>query len=416
MTVAEEKAPGLTPVRLAVFAMALAIAGLPLYTHAPKFFAETYGIGLGTLGLALLALRLLDFVQDPLLGTLADRLGHWQGIGVGLSMVLLAAGFVAAFVITAPIPPIWWFVASMAVVFTAYSFVQITFYARGVALAEAGRGHIHIAKWRESGALLGVCFAALLPTGLGLWGMESPMAGFAAVFSVLALLAIIAMAGQWDPVARPPATLNVPSVMAHRPIYLLLLIGLLNTAPLAVSSTLFLFFVEARLEAPQAAGPLLVVFFLSAALAVPGWALLAQRIGARRALLWAMGLAMIGFSFATLLEAGDVWLFALICLASGAALGADFTLLPALFAQRVAAMDLPAGVSFGLWNFCTKATLALAAATVLPVLQLAGFVPGLPASPTALMALTLCYAALPVALKLLAFGLLFRLDEYEILS
>ena len=60
----------------AFFASLLGMAGLPIYIHAPKFFVDTYGVTLATLGFALFALRLIDFVQDPLFGRLAALSAH----------------------------------------------------------------------------------------------------------------------------------------------------------------------------------------------------------------------------------------------------------------------------------------------------------------------------------------------------
>jgi len=196
-------------------------------------------------------------------------------------------------------------------------------------------------------------------------------------------------------------------VLGDRVARRLLALAFLNAAPLAVTSTLFLFFVESRLALPGWEGPLLVVFFVAAAAAVPGWARLAARFGARRVLMAGMALSVAAFAFALALGPGDLVPFALICLASGAALGADMTLLPALFAARLARIAPEAVQGFGLWSFVTKATLALAAATVLPVLGLAGFVAGVPANPPeALLLLSLLYAGLPCALKLAALALL----------
>ena len=55
-----------------VFAAMLAMAGLPIYIHAPKFYVDEYGTSLAALGAVLFALRMLDFVQDPALGWLAS--------------------------------------------------------------------------------------------------------------------------------------------------------------------------------------------------------------------------------------------------------------------------------------------------------------------------------------------------------
>ena len=42
------RSPGLA--RYSVFAAMLASAGLPIYIHAPKFYVDSYGVGLGVLG------------------------------------------------------------------------------------------------------------------------------------------------------------------------------------------------------------------------------------------------------------------------------------------------------------------------------------------------------------------------------
>jgi GPH family glycoside/pentoside/hexuronide:cation symporter len=64
------------------------------------------------------------------------------------------------------------------------------------------------------------------------------------------------------------------------------------------------------------------------------------------------------------------------------------------------------GAAFGLWSFVSKLSLALAAATLLPALQAAGFTPGVGNTPSALFALSAFYALVPCALKVLAIALL----------
>ncbi|MGB3556414.1 MAG: MFS transporter, partial [Jannaschia sp.] len=116
------------------------------------------------------------------------------------------------------------------------------------------------------------------------------------------------------------------------------------------------------------------------------------------------------FAFALTLGTGDIATFALICAASGAAVGADLTLLPALFARRLAAISPGAADGFGLWSFVNKATLAIAAIALFPTLDAAGFVPGGANDDAGLGMLTALYAGLPLALKAVAMLLLARLD------
>jgi len=157
---------------------------------------------------------------------------------------------------------------------------------------------------------------------------------------------------------------------------------------------------------------LLLLFFLAAAGAAPVWGTLAERFGAKPVLLAAMVLAIAAFAGAAFLGAGDVGWFALVCLASGAAMGADLTLLPAIFANRMAKIAPSAAEGFGLWSFVSKFTLALAAAALLPMLERAGFVAGAAEMPEgAITLLVLLYAVVPCVLKLIAIALLAGVKE-----
>ena len=134
--------------------------------------------------------------------------------------------------------------------------------------------------------------------------------------------------------------------------------------------------------------------------------MLAERHGTKPVLLSAMVLAIVAFGGAIGLGTGDTVAFAIICAASGAAMGADLTLLPAAFAARMAKIAPGAAEGFGLWAFVSKLSLAFAAVALLPLLENAGFTPGLNNPDDALWNLTLLYAAVPCALKLVAIALL----------
>ncbi|MBQ0804817.1 MAG: MFS transporter [Sulfitobacter sp.] len=391
----------------ALFAALLASAGLPIYIHSPKFFLDEYGVSLAALGSVLFGLRLLDVVQDPLLGRLSERLRNHRGLAVGFASGLMALSMYALFAIPPLLPPLVWFGLTLTGVFSAFSFLTICFYAQGVAKAATlpGAGHLSLARWRETGALLGVCVASVAPVGLGV-ALNAPFAGFAVGFAVLAVASVLAMRGEWRNIGLPAAT-GFGTILRDGVARRLLLIALLNAAPVAVSSTLFLFYVESALQAPGWEGPLLLLFFLSAAAAAPFWGMLAERYGAKRVLLGAMVLAIGAFGGALFLGVGDVGLFALVCIGSGAALGADLTLLPAMFATRLAVISPSAAEGFGLWSLVSKFTLAFAAVTLLPTLQMSGFESGMAIPPpAAITTLIWLYAGLPCLLKLLAIALL----------
>ncbi|MFG6567155.1 MFS transporter [Sulfitobacter sp. 1A13679] len=398
----------------ALYAALLAAAGLPIYIHAPKFYVDEYEVSLTALGSVLFGLRLLDVVQDPALGWLAQALGHKRGLAVTVAGAVMALAMLGLFAVPAPMAPVLWFALMLTLVFSAFSFLTICFYAQGVAKADSlpGAGHLTLARWRETGALLGVCLASVAPLLLGLT-LDRPFAGFAVGFAVLALWATVAMRGEWRAAGLPSAS-GFGTVLRDRQARRLLLIALVNAAPVAVTSTLFLFYVELALEAPGWEGPLLLLFFIAAAAAAPLWGVLAERHGPRRVLLAAMALGIAAFGGALFLGPGDVVLFALVCLASGAVLGADLTLLPAMFASRMAQISPSAAEGFGLWSFVSKLTLAFAAAALLPALEGAGLQTATgTSSDTSISLLIWFYAGVPCALKLLAIALLAGAKDVE---
>jgi GPH family glycoside/pentoside/hexuronide:cation symporter len=393
-----------------LFAALIAMAGLPIYIHAPKYFVDTYGVSLAAMGFTLAALRLIDVVQDPLLGWLAEATRPHRRTGIALSTALMAASLAALFAVPPPFAPLLWFALCLTALFSAFSFLSICFYAEGVTKAATlgPDGHIRLAGWREAGSLLGVCFAATAPVALAALTAQ-PFTAFAALFAATAFAATLAMHPEWQ---GRPATPSPNPIALFRPVLAdplsrrLLLIALLNAAPVAVSSTLFLFFVESGLQLPGWEGPLLLVFFLAAALSTPLWSLLARRHSPRPVLLTAMTLAILAFLWTLTLGPGDLVPFALISAASGAALGADLTLLPAIFARRLAETGTPEAAAFALWSFVSKLSLALAALTLLPALDAVGFESGTQNTDQALRTLTLIYAGLPCVLKLTAIALL----------
>lgn len=391
-----------------LFGGLLAMAGLPIYIHAPYFYVNEYAVSLAALGTVLFVLRGIDFVQDPALGWLSARLTHVRGLAVGLTTALMAGAMVMLFAVPPLFAPLLWFAVALTVLFSCYSFLTISFYAIGVARGSAmgTGGHVYVAGWRETGALLGVCLAAASPVALEAV-LPLPFVGFALGFVVIAALAVLAMRREWpDTRGNLEQGLSLRAVLADVTARRLLLIALVNATPVAITSTLFLFYAEAVLQAGGMEGPLLILLFLSAAASAPLWARFARRVGAKSALLAGMALAAGSFAFVVTLGPGDLVLFAVICVISGAGIGADLTLLPAIFSRRMAELSPEAAQGFGLWAFVTKATLALAALMVFPALGMSGFEAGTDNSPAAIQTLILLYAALPSGLKLFAIALL----------
>ncbi|MGB5986792.1 MAG: MFS transporter, partial [Desulfobacterales bacterium] len=51
-------------------AFALAVVGIPIYVYLPKFYTDTVGIDIASLGIILFSVRIFDALSDPALGYL----------------------------------------------------------------------------------------------------------------------------------------------------------------------------------------------------------------------------------------------------------------------------------------------------------------------------------------------------------
>ena len=153
-----------------------------------------------------------------------------------------------------------------------------------------------------------------------------------------------------------------------------------------------------------------MLYFFSAACALPLWVALAMRIGEASAWLISMLMAIAIFAWAFTLAPGALIGFALICMFSGAALGADLALPPALLAGAIGLAGHEGqreGAYFGAWSWVTKMNLAMAAGIALPMLELLGYTPG-NTNATGSEALGIAYALVPCGLKCIAALLLWR--------
>lgn len=401
--------------RVSLYALMLAAAGIPLYIHLPRFAAVNLEIGLGTIGVILLAIRLIDLVQDPLIGWAIDRWPEAQSLFAISAAAGLAVGFPLLFSLQAGSGLLVQLVAVLVLLFSAYSLGMILLYGRSATLARRPdpRELVRVATYREVGMLAGVLIAAIAPAVFAAAGAASQ--GYPAFGLFLGSLAAVTAVLTLPAWRRPPILGDRLSLSGLRQsgAARLLALALVNSLPVAITSTLFLFFVEDRLLLPGKAGPLLILFFLSAGLSVPLWARASLSLGAKTTLLVAMPLAIFGFAGAAFLSPGNMAGFAVICVASGAALGADMVILPAMFSVVLTRAGLKASLAFGIWSFAGKLGLALAAFVVLPLLERSGFTPGQANSVLALATLNITYAVVPCILKLGALVLVLALPTEE---
>ncbi len=399
--------------RVSLYALMLAAAGIPLYIHLPRFASLNLGLGLGAVGTILLMIRLIDLVQDPLIGWAIDRWPRAHSTFAVMAAIGLAIGFPLLFSLNAGPNVSTQIVALLVLLFSSYSLGMILLYARSATLATAPtpRAMMTMAAFREGGMLAGVIVASIIPSIFVALGASAQ--GYPAFGLFLGALAIGSAAISfpiWQRQPIPGQRLSIAGFSQSGAMRLLVL-ALINSLPVAITSTLFLFFVEDRLQLPGKAGLLLILFFLSAGLSLPLWTRLSHRAGPKLTLLIAMPLAILGFVGAAFLPPGSLAGFAIVCIASGAALGADMVILPAMFSVTLNRAGLEPSLAFGIWSFAGKLGPALAAFFVLPLLERNGFTPGGPNSAQAMATLNVSYAVIPCILKLGAMALVLALPS-----
>jgi glycoside/pentoside/hexuronide:cation symporter, GPH family len=402
----------------AALGLPLSFAGLPLYLYVPDYYAVTHGVPLALIGVILLALRLVDAVQDPLIGLwVAGRVGdaaarrRMLGAGAGG----MAVGLVMLFNPPPTLNAALWLAGTLLLATTAFSLVSILYQSLGAAWQVPVHDRTRVVAWREGVALLGLLLAAVLP------GVLQPAIGAVAAFQIyVGVFVPLLLLGLWlcqrwarqssfAADALAPQTGRSIRPAGRRGIYGVIFLSQFASAFPAV---LFLFFVRDRLEAEALTGAFLGLYFLSAAAGMPLWTGLSRRIGKRRAWQTGIALAVAVFLWAAFLGPGDTTAFFVICVLSGVALGADLALPASLLADRLRdAEGGNAAVTFGWVTFLGKAALALASGVALPVLgTMFGYVPGGDNPPGALTALAAGYAAVPCVLKAIACLCLFRID------
>lgn len=400
-----------------IFSVPLAMAALPVYVHVPKLYAGELGMPLALIGAILLAARLIDALQDPLLGYLSDRCARLplgRAIPIILGLPLLGAGFVGLFH-----PPqanqvglAIWLLVNLLIVYVGFSAACISYFAMGAELSDDYHERTRVTASRGAFGLLGVLIAAAAPGFLGT-DTESGLA----FFSLLFVLVLVAAAFITLRHTRRPAATAAPDV-SMRSILLplrnarfrwLMGVFVLSGIAGAIPGTLILFFVEDVIRRPDLAGLFLGVYFLAGALGMPVWVAASKHLGKRRTWMGGMFLAVFAFVWAYLLQAGDTVAFAIVCALSGLAYGAELSLPPSLLAdvvdeQAERERQRPDGVYFGLWQMVEKFNLAAAAGIALPLLAWMGYEPG--AIQHRAGQLAAIYALLPCAIKLGAAGLL----------
>lgn len=393
-----------------LFGLPLALVALPIYVLVPQLYAQQFGLSLTVIGLTLLVARIMDAFIDLPIGLWIDKKNTALGYAyfILLSLPFLLLGFIALFhpQVSESTPLAIWFFLSLTLVYLGFSLASIAHNSWGASLTWERGERARLTAVREGCGLLGVILAAAVPAVFGL-------AWLSVLFSISLLLCAFVLL-RFAPKGRHTAVNtqaeSLFSPLRNKQFLSLLSVFASNGIAAAIPASLFLFFVSDRLQLASYAGLFLVLYFLAAACALPLWIKLAREFGEALSWLVAMALALASFIWAANLVSGSLLGFALVCIASGIALGADLALPPALLAAVIGVAGDDGhreGTYFGIWSWTTKMNLALAAGISLPLLEYLGYSPG-STTPSSSSALVIAYVWLPCLLKCIAMFLLWR--------
>lgn len=395
-------------------ALPLAFAGVPLYIHAPDFYAVHHGMSLTHIGIVLLLVRIFDAVQDPVIGLLSDRFHQHRGAILFVFLVMLGTGFFLLFS-----PPqgasLYWFAFTVMLATTSFSVLTINLNALGGLWTDNTAEQTRITSTREALGLIGLLLASIAPSLLQRY--EAASSAFYHVS--LMLFGLLTLAGilfyRWGRLYRSQLTASRPAKLAP-PLWSILKeqrlfysIYMINALATSIPAAMVLFYIRDRIGAESYSGLFLLLYFIAGVAGMPLWQRVAQRIGKPQCWLMAMLLAVLSFFWAAFLSTGDLVQYGIVCLASGLALGAELALPPSMLADSMHRnqSQSSATTQFSVLAFLSKAALAFAAGLCLPLLEATGYRTGADNSADALKWLAFFYAILPCTLKILAACLLY---------
>ena len=414
----------LSLVQYAFLSLPLAFAGLPLYIHAPDFYIRDLGMNIGLLGAILLFIRLFDAFQDPLIGYLSDKNSNARASIMTLGVAFLSIGMGAIFY--GPqfdIPIAIWFGLSMILATTGFSILTINLNMMGGVWVNDKNQRTRIAGWREAFALIGLLIASILPPALQLY--YEPAQSFEFLFwsfFILIVIAFFLFKKFMRNYNKDPKNKKTKSVLSFN--FLSVLFGKHSTFfficavshfASAIPGVLVLFFIRDYLGTDDLTGLFLLLYFISGAIFMGLWVILARKIGKESAWLFGMILAVFTFIGAYFLQPGDIIGYAIICILSGTALGADLSIPPSLLADKVSSdkKEQEASQYYAVLAFIPKVCIALASGISFLILDQIGFAAGQEYSDEALGSLIMLYALIPCLIKLLAAFVLWRAIQTE---
>lgn len=241
-------------------AMPLALAGTPILTYLPAFYAQELRLPVGVVGLVFLFSRLADGLFDIIVGWLSDRsMSRWGRrklwVVAGAPLLMASTWFVCSPMEGAGLG---YLIAWVALFYTAWTVMYIPYLSWGAELATGYVERSRVTSFREGFTMLGSLFFAAAP--LALLGANAPLREVLLLIAATVLVIL--------PLATVPLALTVRDPAPQTPIEAHLLKGLFTLTKDRVLirfivATLLIFIGEGAINS-------LAVFAFEVGLSLPG--------------------------------------------------------------------------------------------------------------------------------------------------
>ncbi len=405
-------------------ALPIAMMGLPLILYLPPFYASELGVELAVVGGVFFLARAWDAVIDPLVGYLSDntnsrwgRRKPWLAVGGPLLMI----GVYALLSPPSDISTTYLWLAALGF-YVAWTLVQIPYQSWGSELSRDYAERSRITGFRETGTLIGVILATVLP----IVAISNPEPSLREILWVFVLAQLILI-----PLTLCIACLVTPSpapLTTAQPKLLPSLKVLFNNKPLlrvlsgvfclwlggSVLNAGLLFLWESVLELGRKDFLIYVLVQYACAIGfLPLWIRLGNRIGRHRVLvIGGAGFLMVQ-PLLLLATGGQFVLTVPVSIVGGCLTGVIWAMPPALVADTVEYGMLRGGgdqmaLYMAAYNFIMKLALAAGVGLAFPLLGVLGFSPQGPHTGSALNALSFVVLAIPPVIGLIGAAFLFN--------
>ena len=303
----------------------------------------------------------------------------------------------------------WWLGGFLVLLFACWTLVTVPYEALGPELTFRYDERTAVLAWRDGLLLAGTVAAVLTPPllaaafGMGddTDGERRKFAAFAVVYAPLIVASCWVCA--WLVRERAPSSTATPSagyghVLGNRPFRILLASYTVAAIGGSLPATLLPYYVTYVIGA-DVEGFLLIYFVVGIA-CLPGWVWLSRRADKKTVWLAAMAANTGAFIGVYFLGPGDVVAYGTLVSLSGVGFGATIALPSAMQADVIDYGELltgrrSEGQYLGVWSISRKLAAAAGVGAALPILEWAGYVPGVEQSDAVRHVLSALYALVP---------------------